>query len=82
MPVPYCHICDKNPAEKEAYGQASLGEGDYCPICHRPVCRFHMARVRWRWRTTHQIASAMVCRECKNTYQHRTWDTYRRDWID
>ncbi len=82
MPVPYCYICDKNPHEKETYGRATLDMGDYCPICHRPVCRYHMARVRWRWKADGRLESAYVCRECKNTYQHRQWDAHNRDWID
>lgn len=82
MPVPYCHMCDKNQAEKDAYGHATLDQGDYCPICHRPVCRFHMARVRWRWNDGGKLESAMVCKECKNSYAHRNWDSYNRDWID
>jgi hypothetical protein len=81
MPVPYCHICEQNEAEKRQYGDASLSEGDYCPVCHRPACRFHMARVRWRWNDTGQVDSALVCRECKNTYRHREWDAHNRDWI-
>ena len=82
MSVPFCYICDRNPVEKETYGDASLDHGDYCPICHRPACRFHMARVRWRWKNRGGLGSAYVCKECKNTYQHRTWDAHNRDWID
>lgn len=83
MPVPYCYICDKKPAEKDIYGDASLAQGDYCPICHRPVCRYHMARVRWRWKDDRgALESTFICKECKNSYQHRTWDTHNRDWID
>lgn len=82
MPVPYCHICERKPFEKEQYGDASLDRGDYCPVCRRPACRYHMGRVRWRWRTDNRLESAMICIECKNSYQHRTWDAHNRDWID
>lgn len=82
MSVPYCHMCEKNQLEKDTYGDVSLAQGIYCPICHRPVCRFHMARVRWRWKTRGGLDSAYICKECKNTYQHRLWDSHNRDWID
>lgn len=81
MPVPYCHICEHNELEKSRYGEATLSEGDYCPVCHRPACRFHMGRVRWRWKDSGQLDSALVCLDCKNTYRHREWDAYHRDWI-
>jgi hypothetical protein len=82
MSVPYCHVCRKKPDEKEMYGDAMLGQGAYCPICHQPACRYHMARVRWRWKDTGRIESDWICVECKNGYQHRYWDSHRRDWID
>lgn len=82
MPVPYCHICEKKPAEKSAYGDATLAQGDYCPICRQPTCRYHMARVRWRWKDSGRIESAFICKECKNRYEHRHWDAHNRDWID
>lgn len=81
MPVPYCYICEQDEAEKRQYGDASLPEGDYCPVCHRPVCRFHMARVRWRWHDSGRVDNALVCRECKTTYRHREWDAHHREWI-
>jgi hypothetical protein len=81
MSVPYCHICQENELEKRQYGDSSLSEGDYCPVCYRPVCRFHMGRVRWRWKDTGRLDSAMVCRDCKNAYRHRDWDAHHRDWI-
>jgi hypothetical protein len=81
MPVPYCHICEQNELEKRQYGEASLAQGDYCPICYRPTCRYHMGRVRWRWKSTGRLDSALICIECKNAYRHREWDTYNRDWI-
>ena len=40
MPVPYCHICEQNELEKRQYGDATLDQGDYCPVCHQPTCRF------------------------------------------
>lgn len=81
MPVPYCYICQENEAEKRQYGDASLDDGDYCPVCHQPTCRYHMARVRWRWKSSGQVGDALVCRDCKTTYRHRTWDRLNRDWI-
>lgn len=81
MPVPYCHICAQNELEKRQYGDASLEEGDYCPVCYRPACRFHMGRVRWRWKENNKVDSALVCMDCKNSYRHREWDSYHRDWI-
>lgn len=81
MSVPYCHICEENELEKRQYGDASLEQGDYCPICHRPTCRFHMSRVRWRWKDNGTVGDALICRDCKSTYRHREWDTHTRDWI-
>jgi hypothetical protein len=81
MPVPYCHICETNELEKRQYGAATLGQGDYCPVCQRPTCRFHMGRVRWKWRDTGKLDQALVCLDCKNAYRHREWDSYRRNWI-
>ncbi|NLX08340.1 MAG: hypothetical protein GXY36_01645 [Chloroflexi bacterium] len=81
MAVPFCHLCQQNEAEKRQYGDASLDQGEYCPVCHRPACRFHMGRVRWRWKDTNRLDSALVCMECKNTYRHREWDAHNRDWI-
>ena len=81
MPVPYCHICQENEAEKRQYGDSSLEAGDYCPVCYRPTCRYHMSRVRWRWKETGQLGEALICRECKTTYRHRDWDRHNRDWI-
>jgi hypothetical protein len=81
MPVPFCYICQQNEREKRQYGDASLNEGDYCPVCYQPVCRFHMGRVRWRWKDSGKLDSALVCRECKNAYRHREWDAHHRDWI-
>jgi C4-type Zn-finger protein len=81
MAVPYCYICQENEAEKRQYGDASLDQGDYCPVCHRPTCRYHMSRVRWRWKDTGTLDSALVCRDCKTSYRHRDWDAHNRDWI-
>jgi uncharacterized protein YbaR (Trm112 family) len=58
-----------------------LQQGDYCPICHKPTCRKHLAVVRFRWRETRQLDSALICQNCKRSYEHRYWDSARRDWI-
>jgi hypothetical protein len=81
MNVPNCYICDSNPAEKQRYGTTGLAEGDYCPVCYRPYCKFHAGKVRWRWRDTREVETGYVCIECKNTYRHRQWDPLHRDWI-
>ena len=81
MAVPYCHMCQRNDAEKTQYGDATLGEGDYCPVCNRPACRFHMGRVRWRWKDSGRLDQALVCMDCKNAYRHRDWDSFHREWI-
>jgi len=81
MQVPYCHICDKDPSEKQRYGSTGLSDGDYCPVCFQPYCHFHGGTVRWRWRSNGQVDSGRVCKECKNAYRHRHWDAIHRDWI-
>jgi hypothetical protein len=81
MPVPYCHICESLPAEKARYGTSGLEEGDYCPVCYRPFCRYHGGIVRWKWRDSGKVDSGRVCMECKRAYLHRTWDPIHRDWI-
>ncbi len=81
MAVPYCYLCDSKPADKQRFGTTGLAEGDYCPACYRPVCKFHMGRVRWKWRESRQVDTGFVCMECKNTYRHREIDPARRDWI-
>jgi hypothetical protein len=81
MTIPYCHLCESRPADKAKYGNTGLADGDYCPACYRPVCKFHQGRVRWRWRDSRAIETGFVCMECKNSYQHRTIDPAKRDWI-
>ena len=61
MSVPNCHICDSNTEEKQRYGEAGLAEGDYCPVCYRPTCKFHLATVRFRWNKDRSIDSAQIC---------------------
>jgi hypothetical protein len=78
MPVPSCTICSDLNATPS---QADLDSGDYCPVCHRPTCHRHLTTVRFKWRETSQVDSAKICRNCKTTYQHRYWDSARRDWI-
>jgi hypothetical protein len=81
MTVPYCHICDSNDNDKRRYGETGLAEGDYCPVCFEPYCRYHGGTVRWRWRESGKIDSGRVCMQCKNAYRHRDWDPASRDWI-
>lgn len=81
MSVPNCHVCDSDSVEKDRYGDTGLENGDYCPICHRPTCRFHFATVRFRWRSDRRVDSARICITCKNAYEHRYWDVANRDWI-
>jgi len=80
MAVKYCHVCNQNPNDNRS-NSATLAEGDYCPICNQPTCRRHLSVVRWRWRDTGELDSALVCKECVRTYAHRSWDVFRRDWI-
>lgn len=81
MPVPFCHMCQRNTQDHQRYGDSGLSEGIMCPICHRPTCRHHLGTVRWRWKKTGKLDSARICLDCKNSYQHRYWDTHNRDWI-
>ncbi|MBK8988554.1 MAG: hypothetical protein IPM39_21200 [Chloroflexi bacterium] len=79
MVVKYCYICNQNPDQRG--DEAALAAGEYCPICNQPACRRHLSVVRWRWRETGALGSALVCKECVRTYAHRGWDVFRRDWI-
>ncbi len=81
MAVKSCHICNSDPLIKKRYGSAGLADGDYCPICYRPTCRYHLTTVRWRWRRTGEVDAALVCQDCKRHYEHRSWDVVNRDWI-
>lgn len=82
MSIKRCYICEQNPTEARHLGNAGLLDGTACPICHRPTCRHHLVKVRWRWRNAdHHLDSAFVCRECQRTYAHRDWDPLNRDWI-
>jgi hypothetical protein len=81
MSVKFCVLCNEDPAAKRLYGGDGLAEGDYCPICHQPTCRFHLTTVRWRWRESGETDSALVCKNCSRTYAHRNWDAFNRDWI-
>lgn len=80
MPVPFCHMCDEEPLESR-YDDSALETGEYCPVCHRPACRYHLGTVRWRWKKSGQLGAARVCLACKNAYRHRDWDPVHRDWI-
>jgi hypothetical protein len=79
--VQRCHLCDGDPLEGRRYGNAGLAEGELCPICYRPTCRYHLTTVRWRWRDGGAVASGLICKACKSSYAHRDWDVARRDWI-
>lgn len=81
MPVPNCHVCDSNPDQKAIYGDSGLAGGDYCPVCHRPTCRHHLATVRFRWQADRRLDSEKICIDCKRTYAHRYWDVANREWI-
>jgi hypothetical protein len=81
MSVNRCYICDQNPRDKRRYGEEGLVAGQECPICYEPVCRYHLATVRWRWKNNGHVESAQICRECQRSYRHRSWDTLNRDWI-
>jgi hypothetical protein len=82
MSVTFCHICEKNSAEKNRVGDSGLMMGVYCPVCHRPACSHHLGTVRWRWRDENRaLDSDKVCLECKRTYRHRDWDPIHREWI-
>lgn len=81
MSVPQCHVCNANPDEHQIYGDSGLEGGDYCPVCYRPTCKNHLVTVRFRWTKDRRVDSALVCIQCKKTYQHRYWDVANRDWI-
>ena len=81
MTVQNCYLCDENPIEKRRYGRSGFEEGELCPSCYRPVCRYHLTVVRWRWRENREVDSALICKSCKNSYAHRNWDVVHRDWI-
>ncbi|MEJ2746900.1 MAG: hypothetical protein P8183_03125 [Anaerolineae bacterium] len=81
MSVTRCYLCEQDPLFQRRMGQSGLAEGQNCPICFRPTCRYHLTTVRWYWRDTGKVGTALICKECKRTYQHRTWDSLHRDWI-
>ncbi|NLF65037.1 MAG: hypothetical protein GX579_10615 [Chloroflexi bacterium] len=81
MAVQRCHLCDDDPVEARRYGSAGLYEGQLCPICYRPTCRYHLTTVRWRWRSSGTIEAALICQSCKRSYAQRDWDVANRDWI-
>ena len=81
MAVTRCYVCDEDELTKRRYAGGGLDEGENCPICYQPTCRYHLTAVRWYWRDSGETDSALVCPECKRTYQHRNWDAIHRDWI-
>lgn len=81
MAITYCHLCQQDPEARRRYGREALTDGDFCPVCHQPTCRYHLTFVRWRWRANGETDAALICKGCKNSYAHRTWDAVNRDWI-
>ncbi|MCA9993796.1 MAG: hypothetical protein H6988_08205 [Pseudomonadales bacterium] len=81
MAVSRCHECEQDPLEKRRYGGSGLAEGSACPICYQPTCRYHLTTVRWRWRDGGQLGDTLICKACKRSYAHRSWDVANRDWI-
>ena len=79
--VKRCYLCDQDPLVKKRYGGGGLAEGMDCPLCFQSTCRYHLTVVRWYWRDSGEVGSALVCQECKRTYQHRNWDVMHRNWI-
>jgi hypothetical protein len=81
IPLTRCHLCDSEPESKRRYQREGLASGKECPICYEPTCRFHLTTVRWRWKNGGGVDADRICKECKRTYRHRSWDTLNRDWI-
>lgn len=81
MSVKYCQMCNEDPEAKQRYQGQGLADGELCPVCYNPTCRYHLGTVRWRWKSSGQLDSAMVCKDCLRSYRHRDWDSYSRDWI-
>lgn len=81
MAVKYCYLCNQNPTIKQQYAGRGLAEGEMCPVCYQPTCRMHLSTVRWRWKSSGETDSTLVCKDCVRTYKHRDWDRYNRDWI-
>jgi len=81
MSVKRCYLCEEDALVSRRYGRAGLEEGEMCPICQQPTCRYHLSTVRWRWRADGAVDSALVCQRCKRSYAHRQWDAFNRDWI-
>lgn len=79
MAVKYCYLCNQTPGKRPSI--QALAEGIVCPVCYQPTCRTHLVTVRWRWRSSGQTDSALICQECRRSYKHRDWDRYNRDWI-
>ncbi len=81
MAIRSCYLCEQDPIVKRHYGNAGLAEGVNCPICYQPTCRYHLTTVRWRWQSSGEVDSDLICKECKRSYAHRNWDLVNRDWI-
>lgn len=69
-----CNLC-------EAEGILCETTVIFCPICHQGMCERQQATVRWRWKSDGRIDATKVCKKCVRSYEHRSWDVYRRDWI-
>jgi hypothetical protein len=78
MSVPTCEICSE---QNLIPSPEALAEGDYCPLCYRPVCKAHLSLVRFRWKASREMGAALICRPCKTAYKHRYWDSAQREWI-
>ncbi len=81
MPVQECFICRQDVEARRSFGHEGYEDGLICPICRRPACRFHLATVRWRWRSSGLLEATRICQRCVNKYEHRNWDVANRDWI-
>jgi hypothetical protein len=82
MAIWSCYICEKSPGEAARLRADRFEGGKICPVCFLPVCSQHLTTVRWRWKQEgggHD--SDQVCRECRKSYRHRSWDPIHRDWI-
>ncbi|GMQ78161.1 MAG: hypothetical protein BMS9Abin02_0660 [Anaerolineae bacterium] len=81
MPIHECFICRDDIEARRLYGNLGNEEGELCPICRQPACKYHLAIVRWRWRESGTIETARICHLCLSRYNHRNWDVANRDWI-
>ena len=76
-----CHICDSDGASRRSINEEALASGKECPICYAPTCRRHLVTVRWHWKNGEGVGVDQICKDCRRSYRHRSWDTLNRDWI-